>query len=364
MPTLISTYRLCLKGEIKITFRKRVRLARRTASEPRKDGRSRSGLAKSNFNFSLRYNIICYNQSMAKIMIVGTGNVGASIAYCLVNQRTSVDELILTDINNADAEGEVIDLKDTLTVSPSYLKIRSGTYKDAKNCEIIIITAGAPQKPGETRMDLLQKNAKIFKSMIKKIMDSDFNGIFLVVSNPMDVLTYLTWHYSGLPHEQVIGSGTVLDSSRLRQKLSEHLGIHPKSIHAYQVGEHGDTEFTLWSTANIGGKPLTNILDTKTRGEIENYVKNEAYEIINKKGATYYGIGACVTRIINSILDDEHRILPVSCYDDFAEVYNGYPAIVGKQGIVRRLDLNLTEEEGIKFQKSNNALKSALKEVL
>ena len=298
-----------------------------------------------------------------KVMIVGTGNVGASCAYCLVNQRTAVSELILTDIMADDAEGEAMDLRDTLAVAPSYLKIRSGTYADASDCDIIVITAGAPQKPGETRMDLLKKNATIFKDMIGEIMKSGFNGIFVIVSNPMDVLTYLTWRYSGLPSEQVIGSGTILDSARLRYRIAERLGVHPKSIHAFQVGEHGDTEFALWSSATIGGQPLTDLLDQQARDEIENFARNEAYEIINKKGATYYGIGTCVTKIINCILGDEKRVLSVSSFDDYTDVYTGFPAVVGRHGVVRRIGLHLSEEEGMKMQKSVNAIKQAIKSI-
>lgn len=298
-----------------------------------------------------------------KVMIVGTGNVGASVGYCLINQRTAVSELVLTDINMEDAEGEAMDLRDTLAVSPSFMKISAGTYKDAGDCDIIIITAGAPQKPGETRMDLLKKNAAIFKDMIDQIMGSGFNGIFIVVSNPMDVLTYLTWRYSGLPAEQVIGSGTILDSARLRYRISERLGVSPKSVHAFQIGEHGDTEFALWSLSNLGGQPLSDFLKQSELDEIEEFARKEAYEIINKKGATYYGIGACVTKLVNCILGDEKRVLPVSSYDDFAGVYNGFPAVVGRHGIVRRLELKLTEAEGIKFQKSNNALKDAISQV-
>ena len=298
-----------------------------------------------------------------KVMIVGTGNVGASVGYCLVNQRTAVSELILTDINMEDAEGEAMDLRDTLAVSPSYMKIGAGTYADAGDCDIIVITAGAPQKPGETRMDLLKKNAAIFKDMIGQIMDAGFSGIFVVVSNPMDVLTYLTWKYSGLPSEQVIGSGTILDSARLRYRISERLSVSPKSVHAFQIGEHGDTEFALWSSANLGGQPLTQLLSENDRNEIEDFARNEAYDIINKKGATYYGIGACVTKLINCILGDEKRVLPVSSYDSFTGVYNGFPAIVGKNGVVRRLELKMTEQEGIKFQKSVNALRGAIMQV-
>ena len=297
-----------------------------------------------------------------KVMIVGTGNVGASIGFCLVNQRTAVSELVLTDINMEDAEGEAMDLRDTLAVSPSFMKIKSGTYKDAGDCDIIIITAGAPQKPGETRMDLLKKNAAIFKDMITQIMDSGFNGIFVVVTNPMDVMTYLTMRYSGLPPEQVIGSGTILDSARLRFRISERIGIAPKSVHAFQIGEHGDTEFALWSTANLAGQPIEKILKAEERKEIEDFARNEAYDIIKKKGATYYGIGACVSKLINCILGDEKRILPISSYDDFSDVYYGFPTIVGRHGVIRKLDLKLTEKEGIKLQKSINAIKSAIKE--
>ncbi|MBQ7040619.1 L-lactate dehydrogenase [Candidatus Saccharibacteria bacterium] len=296
-------------------------------------------------------------------MIVGTGNVGASIAYCLINQRTAVSELILTDINTEDAEGEAMDLRDTLAVSPSYMKIKSGDYTEAKDCDIIVITAGIPQKPGESRMDLLKKNAAIFKDMIGTIMDNGFDGIFIVVSNPMDVLTYLTKKYSGLPAERVIGSGTILDSARLRFKTAERLGIHPKSVHAFQVGEHGDTEFALWSTASVAGQPIVELLDQNTLDEIEDFARNEAYDIIEKKGSTHYGVGACVTKLINCILGDEKRVLPVSSFDDFAGVYNGFPAVVGREGVIRRIGVHLTEEEGIEMQKSINALKNAINEI-
>ena len=296
-------------------------------------------------------------------MIVGTGNVGASLGYCLVNQRTAVSELILTDINTEDAEGEAMDLRDTLAVSPSYMKIKSGTYQDAGDCDIIVITAGAPQKPGETRMDLLKKNAAILKDMIDQIMATGFSGIFIIVTNPMDVMTYLAQKYSGLPAEQVIGSGTILDSARLQFRISERLGVSPKSIQAFQVGEHGDTEFALWSTASLGGQPLEKLLKADERREIEDFARNEAYEIINKKGATYYGIGACVTKLINCILGDERRVIPVSSYDSLHDVYYGFPAIVGKNGIVRRIELKLSEKEGMKLQKSINTLKSAISEL-
>lgn len=298
-----------------------------------------------------------------KVMIVGTGNVGASIAFAALNQRTAINEIILTDIVAEDAEGEAMDLSDALAVAPSYVKISNGTYKDAKDCDVVVITAGIPQKPGESRMELLDKNVKILQDMIAQIMASGFDGIFLVVSNPMDVLTYFTLKFSGLPAERVIGSGTVLDSARLKERAASYLNINPKSIHAYQVGEHGDTELTLWSLADAGGQNITELLDEKARNDISDFVKNEAYEIINRKGATYYGIATCVIRILNSILNDELRILPVSSYDYFSETCFGWPSVVGRSGVVRRLDLKISENEGMELQKSINALKKAIKSV-
>ncbi len=298
-----------------------------------------------------------------KIMIVGTGNVGASIAFAILNQRTAVNEIILTDIIAKDAEGEAMDLRDALSVAPSYVKIKNGTYKDAHDCDVVVITAGANQKPGETRMDLLKKNVNILKGMVEQIMASGFNGIFLVVSNPMDVLTYFTMKFSGLPAEKVIGSGTVLDSARLKTRIAGYLNVHPKSVHAYQIGEHGDTELTLWSLANLGGQPLTELFDTETRANISDFVKNEAYDIIEKKGATYYGIATCVASILNCIFNDERRVLSVSSLDPFSGVCFGYPSIVGRNGVIRRLDLNLSEQEGIALQKSINSLKQAISSV-
>lgn len=299
-----------------------------------------------------------------KIMIVGTGNVGASIGYCMISSKTPVNELVLVDINADDAEGEAMDLRNTLAVSPTYVNIHSGTYAaDAGDCDVIIITAGIPQaKGGETRMQLLQKNASIMKGIVDPIMQAGFNGIFVVVSNPMDVMTYLVWKYSGLPAEQVIGSGTVLDSARLRYKVSQKLNASPKSIHAYQVGEHGDTEFTLWSTADFGGTRLTRLLDANELEEISEATKNEAYEIINKKGATYYGIGTCVNDIVNNIILNEKRVMPVSTYDAFTDSYYGFPAVIGRDGVIRRLEIQMSEVEGVKLQKSINAIKSAIAE--
>ena len=298
-----------------------------------------------------------------KIMIVGTGNVGASVAYAITQQRTAVNEIILTDIVAKDAEGEAMDLNDALAVAPSYVKIKNGTYKDAKDCDIVVITAGAPQKPGETRLHLLRKNVNILQGMIEQIMASGFDGIFLVVTNPMDVMTYFTMKFSGLPSEKVIGSGTLLDTARLKKRIAEYLNVNPKSVEACQVGEHGDSEVTLWSLANVGGAKVAEMLPRETLNGISEYVRNEAYDIIKKKGATHYGIATCVVQIINSILNDEMRVLPVSSYDSFTETYYGWPSVVGREGLVRRLDVKLSEKENIDLQKSVNVLSKAIKSV-
>lgn len=296
-------------------------------------------------------------------MIVGTGNVGASIAFALLNQRTPVSELILTDLDMADAEGEAMDLNNALAVAPSWLKIRASGYGAAKDCDICVLTAGANQKPGESRTDLVQKNTKITKSIVEQVMQNGFDGIFIVVANPMDTLSYLTWQYSGLPCERVIGSGTILDSARLRFKLAKRLGVHPKSVHAYQVGEHGDSEFTLWSSANVGGESIAKLIPEAEREQITEAVRHEAYEIIQKKGATHYGVGACTVQLINCILNDEKRVMPVSSLDDCTDVYSGFPAVVGRKGVVRRLEVELNEQEGIKMQRSVNVLKQTLAKV-
>ena len=298
-----------------------------------------------------------------KIMIVGTGNVGASIAFALLNQRTAVNEIILTDILAHDAEGETMDLRDALAVAPSFLKIKNGTYKDAKDCDVVVIAAGVPQKPNESRQNLAKRNANIVKGMVEQIVASGFQGIFLVVTNPVDVLTHLVQKVSGFPSEQVIGTGTVLDSARLKTRVADYLDLNPKSVNAIQIGEHGDSELTLWSLADVSGKPISELLPEKTLTDISDFVKNEAYDIIEKKGSTYYGIATCVAQILNSILNDERRVLSVSNYDDFTDTYYGYPAVVGRTGILRRLDLKLSEQEGIALQKSINALKTAQKKL-
>ena len=257
---------------------------------------------------------------MNKVVIIGCGNVGMSYAYALLNQRTAVSELALIDLNQDRIEGEVMDLNHCLAFAPSKINIKVGTYQDCKDASIVCIAAGANQNPGETRMDLITKNSKIFKNIIDQVMENGFRGIFLVATNPLDVMTYLTWKYSGLPTSQIIGSGTSLDTSRLRYLGGERLNINPKNIHAYVIGEHGDSEFVPWSNANIGLQNIHRFLDSETLENIRVQVKNAAYEIINRKGATYYGIGMCLVRITNAILGDENSIITVSSYDENNDV--------------------------------------------
>ena len=221
-----------------------------------------------------------------KVVIIGCGNVGMSYAYALLNQRTYVNELVLIDLDEKRIEGEVMDLNHCLAFAPSKIDIRVGNYSDCKDADLIVIAAGANQNPGETRMDLINKNSVIFKSIIDNVMSSGFDGIFLVATNPLDVMTYLTFKYSNLSPNKIIGSGTSLDTSRLRYLISDKLNISPKNVHAYVIGEHGDSEFVPWSNANIGLQNISDYLNLDEMDKICLEVKNAAYEIINKKGAT------------------------------------------------------------------------------
>ena len=292
-----------------------------------------------------------------KVVIIGCGNVGMSYAYALVNQRTYVNKLILIDINKERVEGEVMDLNHCLPYAPSKISINLGDYQDCHDARIVVIAAGANQKPGETRTDLINKNAAIFKDIVNNVMKSGFNGIFLVATNPLDVMTYLTYKYSGLPKNQVIGSGTSLDTARLQLIIGKKLCINPKNIQAYVIGEHGDSEFIPWSNANISLQNIKEFFAQEELEEIENDVRNAAYEIINRKGATYYGIGMALVRITNAILGNENTIIALSVYDEENDVYVGLPAIVNKDGADRRVYLKLTEEESRKLEQSINTIK-------
>ncbi len=297
---------------------------------------------------------------MNKIVLVGCGNVGMAYAYALVNQKDYVDELVLIDVNTEKCEGEAMDLNHCLAYSPSSIKVRVGTYEDCRDAKIVVIAAGASQAPGETRMDLIFKNSKIFDSIITSVMENKFDGIFLVATNPLDVMTYITLKYSKLPHNKVIGSGTTLDTARLRYLLSERLNVCPKNIEAYVIGEHGDSEFIPWSNANIALRKISSFIKPDELNKIEDEVRNSAYEIINKKGATYYGIGMCLVRITNAILEDKKIILPVSSWDKKNNICISTPAIVGKDGVNEKIYIPLNEEEKSKLNNSINVIKEAI----
>jgi len=299
-----------------------------------------------------------------KVVIIGCGNVGMSYAYALLNQRTYVNELVLIDLDKERVVGEVMDLNHCLAFAPSKINIKAGEYSDCDKANIVVIAAGANQNPGETRMDLIYKNSKIFKDIIQKVMDSGFKGIFLVATNPLDVMTYLTYKYSGLPSNQVIGSGTSLDTARLRYLISEKVEISPKNVHAYVIGEHGDSEFVPWSNVTIGLQNVNQFLSKEDMDTIELEVKNAAYEIIKRKGATYYGIGMCLVRITNAILGDENVIITASTYDSTNDVYVGLPTVLSKNGVDKKIFVELNAEETVKMQKSISTIKDAINKVL
>ena len=298
-----------------------------------------------------------------KVVIIGCGNVGISYAYSLLNQKTYVNELVLIDINKEKTEGEAMDLNHGLAYSPSKINIYAGSYSDCHDADIIVIAAGANQKEGETRMDLIYKNSHIFKDIINNVMESGFNGIFIIATNPVDVLTYQTWKYSGLDYKKVIGTGTTLDTARLRFEISDAININPKNVHAYVLGEHGDSEFVSWSNSSVGATNINDFLLKEKQNEIEENVRNAAYNIINKKGNTSYGIGMSLTRITNAILGNENTILTVSSYDSENDVFIGEPTIINNEGAFKKINLNLTNEEQEKFNNSVKILKDAIEKI-
>lgn len=298
-----------------------------------------------------------------KVVVIGCGNVGMSYAYALLNQRTNVGELVLIDLDEERVEGEVMDLNHCLAFAPSQINIKAGSYEDCKDAKLVVIAAGANQNPGETRMDLINKNSAVFKNIVTSVTKSGFDGIFLVATNPLDVMTYLTWKYSKFPSSKVLGSGTSLDTSRLRYLIGSKIGVSPKNIHAYVVGEHGDSEFVPWSNASVGLQNIKKFLKEEELEEICDEVKNAAYEIINKKGATYYGIGMCLVRITNAILGDENAIITVSSYDEDNDIYIGIPSILNKDGVKSRIYINLTDDEKNKLQSSVDIIKKAIENI-
>ncbi len=300
---------------------------------------------------------------MEKIVVVGCGNVGMAYIFALMNQNTHVDEIVMIDVNEERIEGELMDLCHTLNYAPNNLKLKVGDYSDCHDADIVCITAGIPQTMNDRLKDL-EKNNILFKEIVAKVMDSGFDGIFLVASNPLDVMTYLTQYYSGLPYNRVIGSGTSLDSSRLSYLISEKLDISPKSVHAYVIGEHGNSQFAFWSKANIAMQEITKFLSLEEMDRMEEEVRTAAYEIMERKGSTYYGIAICLARITEAILSDEEFIMPVSNYDKNNDVYISTPCVLGKEGIKERIYLDLNAEETVKMENSIRIIKEAITKIL
>ena len=311
--------------------------------------------------------------SKSKVVIVGTGFVGMSYAYALVNQGT-IEELILIDVNKEKAEGEAMDLNHGLAFASRKMTIKAGDYDDCKDAGLVVITAGVNQKPGETRIDLLNRNASIIKSVTRNIMGSGFEGIILVASNPVDILTYVAWKESGLPSSRVLGSGTSLDTARLRYEISKYIHIDARNIHAYILGEHGDSEFVCWSKAYVGTKPMLDVIESMKEINFEDLdhiydkVKNAAQEIIKRKTATYYGIGMALVRITSAIFDNENSILPISVYNNGVydidpDLYIGLPAVINRDGVHHVVNLKLTNEEQDKLKISAKILKDSLNQM-
>ena len=300
-----------------------------------------------------------------KIVLVGTGFVGMSMAYSMLN-RGGIEELVLIDIDEEKTKGEEMDLAHGLPYAPQKMVIKAGNYSDCKDAGIVVITAGAAQKPGQSRLELAEVNTKIMKQITKKIMQSGFNGIIIVATNPVDLMTYVVSKVSGLPKNRVIGSGTVLDTARLRYLMADYLKISSKNIHAYIMGEHGDSSFVPWDHAYVGCKKIKaimkdNNLPMEDLKKIHQGVVNAAYEIIEKKKATYYGIGMALNRLVRAVLDDENSILTVSTYlngqygqDD---IYIGVPAIINSNGVRELLLLDLNDYEQEKLDSSCKLIK-------
>ena len=304
--------------------------------------------------------------------IIGAGQVGMACAYSMLIQST-FDELVLVDVDRVKLEGEVMDLVHGLSfVAPAIVK--AGTIADCQGADIVIITAGARQKTGESRLELLGRNVAIFKHLISELVQYCPDAIYLVVSNPVDVMTYVTWKLSGLPCNAIIGSGTMLDTARFRYLLAQNLQLDPRSIHAYIIGEHGDSEVPVWSRLNVAGAPLLaldpelgTIQDPEQWYRLFEQAKNAAYEIIQRKGATSYAIGLAVTQIAQAILRDQNRVLTVSCLTNgiygIEDVYLSLPAVVNRYGVNRIVQLSLSDKEEQQLKQSAQLLHQAIKEL-
>ena len=302
-----------------------------------------------------------------KVILIGTGMVGMSYAYALLNQN-ACDELVLIDLDRQRAEGEAMDLNHGLAFSGSHMKIYAGDYSDCANADIVVICAGVAQKPGESRLDLLQRNTRVFQSIIDPVTESGFNGIFLVATNPVDIMTRVTCALSGFNPRRVLGTGTGLDTARLRYLLGEYFSVDPRNIHAYVMGEHGDSEFVPWSQAMLATKPILTICEesggrfcTEDMEKITEEVRGAAQKIITAKKATYYGIGMALVRITRAIFGNESSVLTVSAMlrGEYGQsnVFVGAPCIVGRNGIQRTLTLSLNDQELEQFRTSCDTLR-------
>lgn len=313
-----------------------------------------------------------------KVILVGTGFVGMSMAYALLNQgnASGVNELVLIDVLKDKAEGEAMDLCHGLPCSPSHMKIKSGEYSECKDADIVVITAGLSQKPGQTRLELSNANAKIMKNITEQVIASGFKGIFLVASNPVDLMTKVVQEVSQFPTRKVIGSGTALDTCRLRYLVGDYLNVSNKNVHAYIMGEHGDSSFVPWDHAYVGCKKIKDIVkdakkDLSVLDKIYVEVRDAAYEIIEKKKATYYGIGLGLAKIVKTILNNTNEILTVSAYLNgeygHKDIYIGVPAIINSNGARELLELELNPEDQKKLDESCKILTenmNSIREVL
>lgn len=307
-----------------------------------------------------------------KVAIIGCGFVGSASAFCLMQSKL-FSEMVLLDADRSKAEGEALDIAHGIPFA-GQMKIYAGDYDDITDAAIIIVTAGANQKEDETRLDLVHKNVEIFKNIIPEIAKRNYQGILLIVSNPVDILTYTALKLSGMQKNRVIGSGTVLDTARLKYKLGEHLGVDSRSVHAFIVGEHGDSEIAVWSSANVSGIPLNKFCEMRgyynhedAMEEIAESVKNSAYEIILKKRATYYGIAMSVKRICEAVIRDEKSILPISSMIHgmygIEDIALSMPTIVGKDGMEIQVPISLDEIEQRRLKESAETLKKITNEL-
>ncbi|MFD1178696.1 L-lactate dehydrogenase [Paenibacillus puldeungensis] len=305
-----------------------------------------------------------------KVTIVGSGLVGAACAYSMINQSIC-DEIMMIDRTYDRAVAQALDLSHCMDFTSTRTKVVAGRLEDCRDVDVVVLTAGANPKPGQSRLDVLGEAEKITRDLVERIVGGGFNGVFVVAANPVDIVTYLVHEISGFPRSRVIGTGTSIDSARLKTLLSDVFSIDPRSVNGYALGEHGDSQFVAWSHVTIGGKPLLHILDQhKERfkdvslDEIERKTKDAGWEIFTRKGNTQFGIGNALAYIVRSILNDEHKITAVSAVLDGeygqTGVCTGVPAIIGEGGIEEILELNLTDEEQHKFDHSCQILKSAM----